>query len=131
MLVTRIGCQQPGYFGRHPDDDEDVRRHHVDPERPPFHFAPARLGARRSPRPIPATRPVTRVCPRAPRRDAHKNGYHHDLDHCTRRPRMLRQEVWGLEPNRVSGSPKTMNVPEFGEFSLSVATDTSPASNDQ
>jgi hypothetical protein len=44
---------------------------------------------------------------------------------------MLRQEVWGLEPNRVSGSPKTMNVPEFGEFSLSVATDTSPASNDQ
>jgi hypothetical protein len=35
MLVTRIGCQQPGYFGRHPDDDEDVRRHHVDRERPP------------------------------------------------------------------------------------------------
>jgi hypothetical protein len=72
-----------------------------------------------------------RVCPERRDADAHEDRYHRDLDHCTRRPGMLGQEVWGLEHERVRGSPKTMNGPEFGEFSLSVATDTSPASNDQ
>ncbi len=35
-----------------------------------------------------------------------------------------------MNTNRIRESPKTMNGSEFGDFSLSVATETSPASND-